>query len=211
MIQNLLPFEENNIKNIILKFFINKSFKQSSYIIYQLDHVAKKINKRFHHKLIGIGEVKKIKKSYNKEVGVISIQSNIKNKNTDFLNKVLGIIESEFPNLKITKFVSQESINQTNSKSGKFINSLLEHNIYLHASNYETVGLPIYEASSNGLFVVGPELEYMNNFDNTNSIKYIPGNISSAVNAIKEVLNINIKTYDSLTYTENWDEVLKKL
>ena len=211
MIQNLLPFEETNIKNIILKFFINKSFKQSSFIIYQLDHVAKKINKRFHPKLIGIGEVKKIKKSYNKEIGVISIQSNIKNKNTAFLNKVLGIIESEFPNLKITKVVSQENINQTDSKSEKFINSLLEHNIYLHASNYETVGLPIYEASSNGLFVVGPELEYMNNFDNTNSIKYIPGNISSAVNAIKEVLNINLKTYDGLTYTENWDEILKKL
>jgi hypothetical protein len=51
----------------------------------------------------------------------------------------------------------------------------------------------------------------MNNFDNTNSIKYIPGNISSAVNAIKEVLNINLKTYDGLTYTENWDEILKKL
>ena len=51
----------------------------------------------------------------------------------------------------------------------------------------------------------------MNNFDNTNSIKYIPGNISSAVNAIKEVLNINLKTYDGLTYTENWDEVLKKI
>ena len=47
MIQNLLPFEENNIKNIILKFFINKSFKQSSFIIYQLDHVAKKLIKVF--------------------------------------------------------------------------------------------------------------------------------------------------------------------
>ena len=127
------------------------------------------------------------------------------------MKKGLGTIESEIPNLKITKVVTQESINQTDGKSGKFINFLLEHSIYLHASNYETVGLPIYEASSNGLFVVGPELEYMNNFDDTNSVKYRPGNVSSAVKAIKEVINKNLKTYNGLTYTENWDEVLKKL
>ena len=65
MIQNILPFEKKDFKNIVLRYFVNKSFKQSDFIIYQLDHVAKSINNRFHNKLIRIGEINKSLKDLN--------------------------------------------------------------------------------------------------------------------------------------------------
>src|SRR6056300_1060142 len=40
MIQNILPFEKRDFKNIVLRYFVNKSFRQSDFIIYQLNHVA---------------------------------------------------------------------------------------------------------------------------------------------------------------------------
>ncbi len=207
MIQNILPFEKRDFKNIVLRYFVNKSFKQSDFIIYQLNHVAKLINGRFHNKLIEIGEIKKSLKDTNTQVGIISILSKIENKNSTFIEEVLNEISYAIPNLKITKYSSEEGKEGPNS--GKFLESLNEHNIYFHASTYETVGLPLYEASSNGLFVVGPNRDYMKYFDKSNSAKYSENDVSSAVNHIKKVHEAKQRKYESLSYTENWNSVLE--
>ena len=40
LIQNLLPFVNSDIKNLILKYYISKSMKYSDHIIVQLSHVC---------------------------------------------------------------------------------------------------------------------------------------------------------------------------
>ena len=211
LIQNLLPLEIKDLKNTILKYFINKSFKQSDYIIYQLDHVAEKINIQFESKLIKIGVIDKIEKDLNTEIGVIGIISETRNKNSNFMEEVLNRVAVDSPEYKITKFISTE--NQRSSE--KNIVSLREqyprHNIYFHTSFYETVGLPLYEASSAGLFIVAPDNEYMKYFDNTNSIKYKPEDIESAIRCVKDALNPNKKTIQSLNYKEDWNTVLESI
>ena len=207
MIQNILPFEKKDFKNIVLRYFVHKSFKQSDYVIYQLDHVTESIKKHFHNKLIGIGEIKKSLKNLNPQVGIISIISNIRNKNSTFLQDVLDEVSNANPDIKITKITSEEANKDVTSKN--FLQSLKEHNIYFHASFYETVGLPLYEASSNGLFVVGPDKNYMNYFDNGNSAKYSENNVSSAVLQIQKILEAKYKNYESLFYIENWNRVLE--
>ena len=207
MIQNILPFEKKDFKNIVLRYFVHKSFKQSDYVIYQLDHVTESIKKHFHNKLIGIGEIKKSLKNLNPQVGIISIISNIRNKNSTFLQDVLDEVSNANPDIKITKITSEEANKDVTSKN--FLQSLKEHNIYFHASFYETVGLPLYEASSNGLFVVGPDKNYMNYFDNGNSAKYSENNVSSAVLQIQKLLEAKYKNYESLFYIENWNRVLE--
>ena len=57
LIQNLLPLKVKDLKNLILRYFINKSFKDSDHIIYQLDHVAEEIHNQFGNKLIKIGVI----------------------------------------------------------------------------------------------------------------------------------------------------------
>jgi hypothetical protein len=207
MIQNILPFEKKDFKNIVLRYFVNKSFKQSDYVIYQLDHVTESIKKHFHNKLIGIGEIKKSLKNLNPQVGIISIISSIRNKNSTFLQNVLDEVSNANPDIKITKITSEEANKDVTSKN--FLQSLKEHSIYFHASFYETVGLPLYEASSNGLFVVGPDKNYMNYFDNGNSAKYSENNVSSAVLQIQKILEAKHKNYESLFYIENWNRVLE--
>ena len=203
--------EKKDLKNIILKYFINKSFKRSDYIIYQLDHVAEKINIRFKSKLIKIGIIDKGEKDLNTEIGVIGIMSKTRNKNSNFMEEVLKRVSVDSPEYKITKFISTE--NQKHSE--KNLISLREqypkHNIYFHTSFYETVGLPLYEASSAGLFIVAPDSEYMMYFDNSNSIKYKPEDIESATRCIKDALNSNKKTIQSLHYKEDWNLVLESI
>ena len=80
----MLPLKVKDLKNLILRYFINKSFKESDHIIYQLDHVAEEIQNQFSNKLIKIGVIKKFANDINSETGVISIQSQIKNKNSSF-------------------------------------------------------------------------------------------------------------------------------
>jgi hypothetical protein len=74
-----------------------------NHIIYQLDHVAEEIQNQFSDKLIKIGVIEKFANDINPETGVISIQSQIKNKNSSFMDAVLKKLKVENPNLKITK------------------------------------------------------------------------------------------------------------
>jgi hypothetical protein len=207
LIQNLLPLKLKDLKNLILRYFINKSFKDSDHIIYQLDHVAEEIHNQFSNKLIKIGVIEKFANDINSETGVISIKSLIKNKNSSFMDAVLEKLKVDNPNLKITKFISEEN----QKKSTLLLEELPNHSIYLHTSHYETVGLPLYEASSAGLFVVAPDSTYMEHFDFSNSIKYIPGDIESATTCIKDALDTKKEPFYSLEYTEDWNSVLKSI
>jgi hypothetical protein len=207
LIQNLLPLKVKDLKNLILRYFINKSFKDSDHIIYQLDHVAEEIHNQFSNKLIKIGVIEKFANDINSETGVISIKSLIKNKNSSFMDAVLEKLKVDNPNLKITKFISEEN----QKKSTLLLEELSNHSIYLHTSHYETVGLPLYEASSAGLFVVAPDSTYMEHFDFSNSIKYIPGDIESATTCIKDALDTKKEPFYSLEYTEDWNSVLKSI
>ena len=79
------------------------------------------------------------------------------------------------------------------------------HTTYIHTSEFETVGLPIYEALELGLKVVVPNLEYIN-LENENIFKYEFGNYSSAINAIDESIKNLEKVYcDVPIYYENWN------
>jgi hypothetical protein len=211
LIQNLLPLKVKDLKNLILRYFINKSFKESNHIIYQLDHVAEEIQNQFSDKLIKIGVIEKFANDINPETGVISIQSQIKNKNSNFMDAVLKKLKVENPNLKITKHISEENQKESENKSKLLLEEFSSHSIYLHASHYETVGLPLYEASSAGLFVVAADSAYMEHFDISNSIKYIPGDIESATTCIKDALDLKKEPFYSLEYTEDWNPVLKSI
>ena len=48
-------------------------------------------------------------------------------------------------------------------------------------------------------------------FDNSNSIKYKPDDIESATRCIKDALNSNKKTIQSLHYKEDWNLVLESI
>ena len=71
--------------------------------------------------------------------------------------------------------------------------------------------MPLYEASSAGLFIVAPDNEYMKYFDNTNSIKYKPEDIESATRCIKDALSLNKETFQGLHYKEDWNPVLESI
>ena len=132
LIQNLLPLKVKDLKNLILRYFINKSFKESDHIIYQLDHVAEEIQNQFSNKLIKIGVIEKFANDINSETGVISIQSQIKNKNSSFMDAVLKKLKVDNPNLKITKFISEE--NQKDQKINQLYylkNFLVTVSIYI--------------------------------------------------------------------------------
>ena len=132
LIQNLLPLKVKDLKNLILRYFINKSFKESDHIIYQLDHVAEEIQNQFSNKLIKIGVIEKFENDINSETGVISIQSQIKNKNSSFMDAVLKKLKVDNPNLKITKFISEE--NQKDQKINQLYylkNFLVTVSIYI--------------------------------------------------------------------------------
>ena len=80
-----------------------------------------------------------------------------------------------------------------------------ENKTYIHSSEYETVGLTIYEALNNGLNVVVPEREYFQ-LNVENVFKYKLNNLESAVTACKnsttkqhsKILNVPI-------YHEDWN------
>ena len=127
------------------------------------------------------------------------------------MDAVLKKLKVDNPNLKITKFISEENQKKSENKSTLLLKEFLSHSIYLHTSHYETVGLPLYEASSAGMFVVAPNSAYMEHFDNSNSIKYIPRDIESATTCIKDALDARKESFYSLKYIEDWNPVLKSI
>ena len=79
------------------------------------------------------------------------------------------------------------------------------HSTYIHTSEFETVGLPIYEALESGLKVVVPNLDYLN----LKTKIYLNMNLEIIHLQLKHVMN-SIKNLDKIycnvpIYYENWN------
>jgi glycosyltransferase involved in cell wall biosynthesis len=211
LLQNVLPFVQQNLKNVILKYFINRSIKFSEYVIVQLKHMNEIIEKKYRDKIIEIGEIEEvIVDASNKSGKIVFFGSSIPNKNFDFMVKALQTISQDSTitvinppkNIKEFNCVYTETQDQT-------LSVISENEIYLHASEHETVGLPIYEAQNLGLKIIIPKRPYSDYFNYENVFFYEYKNIESAVQKIEEAKNLKLKHSKALLYNENWSKILE--
>ena len=211
LIQNILPFVKVDIKNLILKYYISKSMKSSDHIIVQLSHVSKFFNQKYKNKILEIGNIEEHIVEANKNLGkIVFFGSKVTNKNFQFMVDVLKKYGDE---INVTIINPPENIpgfncvyTETNNQALKVLS---ENDIYFHASDYETVGLPLYEAQNLGLKLVIPQKPYTTYFNGDSVFIYEHKNLKSALLKIKEANNLKIKNFKALIYNENWSKILK--
>ena len=211
LLQNVLPFVQQNLKNILLKYFINRSIKFSEYVIVQLKHMNEIIEKKYRDKIIEIGEIEEvIVDASNKSGKIVFFGSDIPNKNYDFMVKALKTISL---NSTITVINPPKNIKEFNcvytETQDQTLSVVSENEIYLHASEHETVGLPIYEAQNLGLKIIIPKRPYSDYFKYENVFFYEYKNIDSALQKIEEAKNIKLRHSKALLYNENWSKILE--
>lgn len=212
LIQNILPLVKplSSLRNFALNLAYKYTFKITDEIIVQQKHVADTIPNQYKTKIIGSFEIKKIKQTEN--IGFVTIYEEIKNKNPKFQKELLREIASKFDekitviNLSTNNEIYENNFNVLEDLDrNELMQVFKSHSTYIHTSEFETVGLPIYEALELGLKVVVPNLEYINP-ENENIFKYEFGNYSSAINAIDESIKNLEKVYcDVPIYYENWN------
>lgn len=212
LIQNILPLVKplSSLRNFALNLAYKYTFKITDEIIVQQKHVADTIPNQYKTKIIGSFEIKKIRQSEN--IGFVTIYEEIKNKNPKFQKELLREIASKFDekitviNLSTNNEIYKNNFNVLEDLDrNELMQVFKSHSTYIHTSEFETVGLPIYEALELGLKVVVPNLEYIN-LENENIFKYEFGNYSSAINAIDESIKNLEKVYcDVPIYYENWN------
>ena len=212
LIQNILPLVKplSSLRNFVLNLAYKYTFKITDEIIVQQKHVADTIPNQYKTKIIGSFEIKKVKQSEN--IGFVTIYEEIKNKNPKFQKELLREIASKFDekitviNLSTNNEIYKNNFNVLEDLDrNELMQVFKSHSTYIHTSEFETVGLPIYEALELGLKVVVPNLEYIN-LENENIFKYEFGNYSSAINAIDESIKNLEKVYcDVPIYYENWN------
>ena len=211
LLQNVLPFVQQNLKNVLLKYFINRSIKFSEYVIVQLKHMNKIIEKKYRDKIIEIGEIEEvIVNASNKSGKIVFFGSDVPNKNYDFMVKALQTISQ---NSTITVINPPKNIKEFNcvytETQDQTLSVISENEIYFHASEHETVGLPIYEAQNLGLKIIIPKRPYSDYFKYENVFFYEYKNIDSAVKKIEEAKNLKLKHSKALLYNENWSKILE--
>ncbi len=211
LLQNVLPFVHQNLKNVLLKYFINRSIKFSEYVIVQLKHMNEIIEKKYRDKIIEIGEIEEvIVDASNKSGKIVFFGSDIPNKNYDFMVKALQTISQ---NSTITVINPPKNIKEFNcvytETQDQTLSVISENEIYLHASEHETVGLPIYEAQNLGLKIILPKRPYSDYFKYENVFFYEYKNIDSALQKIEEAKNLKLKHSKALLYNENWSKILE--
>ena len=211
LLQNVLPFVQQNLKNVLLKHFINRSIKFSEYVIVQLKHMNKIIEKKYRDKIIEIGEIEEvIVNASNKSGKIVFFGSDVPNKNYDFMVKALQTISQ---NSTITVINPPKNIKEFNcvytETQDQTLSVISENEIYLHASEHETVGLPIYEAQNLGLKIIIPKRPYSDYFKYENVFFYEYKNIDSALQKIEEAKNLKLKHSKALLYNENWSKILE--
>ena len=211
LLQNVLPFVQQNLKNVLLKYFINRSIKFSEYVIVQLKHMNKIIEKKYRDKIIEIGEIEEvIVNASNKSGKIVFFGSDVPNKNYDFMVKALQTISQ---NSTITVINPPKNIKEFNcvytETQDQTLSVISENEIYLHASEHETVGLPIYEAQNLGLKIIIPKRPYSDYFKYENVFFYEYKNIDSAVQKIEEAKKLKLKHSKALLYNENWSKILE--
>ena len=212
LIQNILPLAKPflSLRNFALNLAYKYSFIISDEIIVQQKHVADMVPIQHKTKIIGSIEIKKVKQSEN--IGFVTIYEEIKNKNPKFQKELLREIASKFDekitviNLSTNNEIYENNFNVLEDLDRNELMQVFKyHSTYIHTSEFETVGLPIYEALELGLKVVVPNLEYIN-LENENIFKYEFGNYSSAINAIDESIKNLEKVYCEVPiYYENWN------
>ena len=212
LIQNILPLVKplSSLRNFTLNLAYKYTFKITDEIIVQQKHVADTIPNQYKTKIIGSFEIKNIKQTEN--IGFVTIYEEIKNKNPKFQKELLREIASKFDekitviNLSTNNEIYENNFNVLEDLDrNELMQVFKSHSTYIHTSEFETVGLPIYEALELGLKVVVPNLEYIN-LENENIFKYEFGNYSSAINAIDESIKNLKKVYcDVPIYYENWN------
>ena len=210
LIQNILPFVLKDLKNMILRIFISRSIKSSNYVIVQLKHVSELIGKEYENKIIEIGEIEEVTiNAKNKSNNVVFFGSKVSNKNFNFMVSVLKSISTSNnitvinPPKNITEFncVYTETQDQT-------LSVMSENEIYFHASEHETVGLPLYEAQNLGLKLIIPDRPYTKYFMSDNVFVYKYNDIESALEKIELANNLKLKKSSALLYNENWSRIL---
>ena len=211
LLQNVLPFVQQNLKNVLLKYFINRSIKFSEYVIVQLKHMNEIIERKYRDKIIEIGEIEEvIVNASNKSGKIVFFGSDVPNKNYDFMVKALQTISQ---NSTITVINPPKNIKEFNcvytETQDQTLSVISENEIYLHASEHETVGLPIYEAQNLGLKIIIPKRPYSDYFKYENVFFYEYKNIDSALQKIEEAKNLKLKHSKALLYNENWSKILE--
>ena len=164
-------------------------------------------------KIIEIGTFEEVNvDASNKSGKIVFFGSDVPNKNYHFMVKVLKIISK---NSKITVINPPKNINEFNcvytETQDQTMNILSENEVYFHASEHETVGLPIYEAQSLGLKIVMPKKPYSEYFTYENVFFYEYKNIDSAVQKIEQAKSVKLKNSKALIYNENWTKILEYL
>ena len=214
LIQNILPLIKpfSSFRHFVLNILYRYSFRTSNKVLVQQKHVAELIPKKYETKIIGSIEIKNIKQSNNS--GFITIYEDIKNKNPNFQIELLREISSKFDeNITVVnlstdrknKIYDSNFVILENLDRNELLQVFKKHSTYIHTSEFETVGLPIYEALESGLKVVVPNLDYIN-LTNKNIFKYEFGNYSSAINACNESIKNSDELYiDVPIYSEDWN------
>ena len=214
LIQNILPLVKpfSSFRNFVLNLLYRYSFKISDEIIVQQKHVADLIPNQYLTKIIGSIENRNIKQTNNP--GFITIYEENKNKNPKFQKELLKEISSKYEEkITVVNISTNKKYNIYDSNltvledldRDELLQVFKMHSTYIHTSEFETVGLPIYEALESGLKVVVPNLDYLN-LKNENIFKYEFGNYSSAIKACSDSIKNLDKIYCNVPiYYENWN------
>jgi len=210
LIQNVLPLVKNDLRNRLLRYFIIRSSKFSEHILVQLEHLKNYLPIEEKNKIIGIGEI--IQKSVplsNTNGGIVCFASEVPNKNFQFILKTLRNISK---NHMVTIINPIDNIDEfrcvATSNNEETMKILSENEIYFHASDFETVGLPLYEAQELGLKVVAPTSPYTQYFDKDSTFLYEKNNVEDAIEKINLAIKSESKNIKALNYSENWAKVL---
>jgi len=211
-VQNILPLISKNIKNRILLFFMTRSFKKCNNIIVQLSHAAELINKKYTKKIIQIGEIQNTKVKTSQNNNIVCFGSNIPNKNYKFM---LNVLKSFSDKNKITIVNPPSKLKDFNcvftETHEQTLKVLSLNGIYFHASEFETVGLPLYEAQELGLKIVVPNKPYSKYFLSNNTFLY---KYKNTEDAISKIYDAGISEEDYIlanSYFENWEKILEKI
>ena len=220
-IQNILPYSNRSmtLKNLLLRYFINKSIKFSSIAVVQNEHVIDYLPPKFRSKVISIGKISQTNINTSRGKGIIAISNTLPYKNIDFIENVMdNLSEALNEEYKLT-LITEKNRDMSSSKvtyisslsSNQVKAELKKHSIYFHASSVETLCLPIFEAQENGLMVVAPNLDYALNAVHEKKYLYKYQDSSNAIDsihsAVKDLNKINSLTIN--VYSESWKEILK--
>ena len=123
---------------------------------------------------------------------------------------------SQLPNKKKVTVINpprdMESFNIVNTETHDETLKVLSNNeIYFHASEHETVGLPLYEAQNLGLKVVAPISSYTQYFSPESVFLYNINDPDDALKKLDDAKSSSIEKIETLNYSENWKIVLDNI